>query len=125
MIDIKEKGYASYEDGRGALRGGAELSATAPPPQRSRPHSRCAHHPPPPHLPMTKPSRRNFALSGFAAAATLKADGTNRPLKYSEPPEARKLLVGCKFYVFVGDEQFGEQSSPLSLIPLHFPLPRV
>ncbi|KAI9508340.1 SMAD/FHA domain-containing protein, partial [Russula earlei] len=50
----------------------------------------------------------NFAPSGLLAAATntvRKADGTSTLLKYNEPPEARKPLVGWRLYVFKGDEQ--------------------
>ena len=35
------------------------------------------------------------------------ADGTSTLLKYNEPPEARKPLVGWQLYVFKGDEQLG------------------
>ncbi|KAH9060452.1 SMAD/FHA domain-containing protein [Lactarius vividus] len=33
------------------------------------------------------------------------ADGVSTLLKYNEPPEARKPLVGWRLYVFKGDEQ--------------------
>jgi len=33
------------------------------------------------------------------------ADGTSTLLKYNEPPEARKPLVGWRLYVFKGEEQ--------------------
>jgi hypothetical protein len=38
------------------------------------------------------------------------ADGTKTVLKYHEPPEARKPLVGWRLYVFKGSEQTGESS---------------
>ena len=111
MIGIEEKGYASHEDQRPSS---PTLASTFP----FRSPSAAA-------LPSEDKAKPDFALSGLLAAAMLKrADGTNTPLKYIEPPEARKLLVGWEFYVFKGDEQVGEQSSPI-LIPLHFPLPRV
>ncbi|KAI9465073.1 SMAD/FHA domain-containing protein, partial [Lactarius psammicola] len=50
----------------------------------------------------------NFAPSGLLAAATntvKNADGTSTLLKYNEPPEARKPIVGWRLYVFKGDEQ--------------------
>ncbi|KAH9080185.1 SMAD/FHA domain-containing protein, partial [Lactarius deliciosus] len=50
----------------------------------------------------------NFAPSGLLAAATntvKNADGTSTLLKYNEPPEARKPLVGWRLYVFKGEEQ--------------------
>jgi smad nuclear-interacting protein 1 len=43
-----------------------------------------------------------------AATNTVKnVDGTSTLLKYNEPPEARKPLVGWRLYVFKGDEQVG------------------
>ncbi|OBZ71301.1 Smad nuclear interacting protein 1 [Grifola frondosa] len=53
----------------------------------------------------TKP---NFAPSGLLAAATKTVkhgDGTSTVLKYHEPPEARKPVVGWRLYVFKGKEQ--------------------
>lgn len=52
----------------------------------------------------------NFNQSGLLAAATntvRSADGTATVLKYNEPPEARKPLVGWRLYVFKGKEQTG------------------
>jgi len=54
---------------------------------------------------MAKP---NFAPSGLLAAETntVKAvDGTSTVLKYNEPPEARKPVLGWRLYVFRGSEQ--------------------
>jgi smad nuclear-interacting protein 1 len=54
----------------------------------------------------------NFAPSGLLAAATntVKAsDGTSTILKYNEPPEARKPLLGWRLYVFKGSDQVGER----------------
>jgi smad nuclear-interacting protein 1 len=56
---------------------------------------------------MAKP---NFAPSGLLAAETntVKAvDGTSTVLKYNEPPEARKPVLGWRLYVFRGSEQLG------------------
>ena len=53
----------------------------------------------------------NFNQSGLLAAETNKvslADGTSTVLKYNEPPEARKPLVGWRLYIFKGKEQTGE-----------------
>jgi smad nuclear-interacting protein 1 len=53
-------------------------------------------------------SKPNFAPSGLLAAATntVKAvDGTSTVLKYNEPPEARKPILGWRLYVFKGSEQ--------------------
>ena len=54
----------------------------------------------------------NFGNSGLLAAATKTVktgEGKNVVLKYHEPPEARKPLVGWRLYVFKGKEQVGEQ----------------
>lgn len=53
----------------------------------------------------------NFAQSGLLAAETntVKAvDGTSTVLKYNEPPEARKPVLGWRLYVFKDTEQVGE-----------------
>ncbi|KIY72508.1 SMAD/FHA domain-containing protein, partial [Cylindrobasidium torrendii FP15055 ss-10] len=51
----------------------------------------------------------NFGNSGLLAAETntvQSQDGKNSTvLKYNEPPEARKPVVGWRLYVFQGDEQ--------------------
>ena len=55
-------------------------------------------------------SKPNFKPSGLLAAETntVKAsDGTATVLKYNEPPEARKPVVGWRLYVFKGQEQLG------------------
>jgi len=55
-------------------------------------------------------SKPNFAPSGLLAAATntvKAADGTSTVLKYNEPPEARKPMLGWRLYVFKGSEQVG------------------
>lgn len=56
----------------------------------------------------------NFSQSGLLAAETNKvklADGASTVLKYNEPPEARKPLIGWRLYVFKGKEQSGEQNN--------------
>ncbi|KAJ3982898.1 SMAD/FHA domain-containing protein [Lentinula detonsa] len=75
------------------------------------PHSR---HSPRPHSrsrsgsPLNK-GKPNFGASGLLAAETntvQSIDGKNSSvLKYNEPPEARKPLLGWRLYVFKGDEQ--------------------
>lgn len=53
----------------------------------------------------------NFGSSGLLAAATntvKNVDGSSTLLKYNEPPEARKPVVGWRLYVFKGSEQVGE-----------------
>ena len=96
-------------DRNGERGGSARRSAS---PQRSRPrshtHSRSASASAPPAEDKAKP---NFAPSGLLAAATntvKNADGTSTLLKYNEPPEARKPLVGWRLYVFKGEEQLGK-----------------
>ena len=52
----------------------------------------------------------NFGNSGLLAAATKTVktgEGKNVVLKYHEPPEARKPLLGWRLYVFKGSEQVG------------------
>ena len=107
----RERGGSGADERRGSPR----RRSASPPPRRSRPHSRsrspsaAASASPPEDK--TKP---NFAPSGLLAAATntvKKADGTSTLLKYNEPPEARKPLVGWRLYVFKGDEQVGERLS--------------
>ncbi|KAN0118591.1 SMAD/FHA domain containing protein [Russula decolorans] len=90
-------------------RGSSRRSAS---PRRSRPHSRSHSHsrsrsPSATSAPEDK-AKPNFAPSGLLAAATntvKNSDGTSTLLKYNEPPEARKPLVGWRLYVFKGDEQ--------------------
>jgi smad nuclear-interacting protein 1 len=94
---------------------------------RSRPHSRDrdrdrsrSESPAPTPAPEDK-GKPNFAASGLLAAATntvKNSDGTSTLLKYNEPPEARKPLVGWRLYVFKGDEQVG--ASLPSLSPCRF-----
>ncbi|TFK52481.1 SMAD/FHA domain-containing protein [Heliocybe sulcata] len=53
-------------------------------------------------------AKPNFNPSGLLAAATKTVehgDGTKTVLKYHEPPEARKPLLGWRLYVFKGKEQ--------------------
>jgi hypothetical protein len=37
------------------------------------------------------------------------ANGDSTVLKYNEPPEARKPVLGWRLYVFKGTEQVGER----------------
>ena len=55
-------------------------------------------------------AKLNFGSSGLLAAATKTVktgEGKDVVLKYHEPPEARKPLLGWRLYVFKGDEQVG------------------
>lgn len=65
--------------------------------------------------PRSKKVKPNFGNSGLLAAETntvQSVDGKNSTvLKYNEPPEARKPVVGWRLYVFKGDEQQGAPTS--------------
>jgi smad nuclear-interacting protein 1 len=53
-------------------------------------------------------AKPNFGPSGLLAAETntvKAADGTSTVLKYNEPPEARKPILGWRLYVFKDTEQ--------------------
>ncbi|KAJ7069640.1 smad nuclear interacting protein 1 [Mycena amicta] len=53
-------------------------------------------------------AKPDFKQSGLLAAETntvRAANGDSAVLKYNEPPEARKPVVGWRLYVFKGDEQ--------------------
>ncbi|KAI0289191.1 SMAD/FHA domain-containing protein [Russula brevipes] len=87
-------------------RKGTGFSRRSASPRRSRPHSRSRS--PSASAPPEDKAKPNFAPSGLLAAATntvKNTDGTSTLLKYNEPPEARKPLVGWRLYVFKGDEQ--------------------
>jgi len=101
---------------RGDERGSSRRSAS---PRRSRPHSRSRSRSRSPSAtsPPEDKAKPNFAPSGLLAAATntvKNSDGTSTLLKYNEPPEARKPLVGWRLYVFKGDEQVGARPPSFS-----------
>lgn len=55
-------------------------------------------------------AKPNFTPSGLLAAETNTVKATNGEstvLKYNEPPEARRPIVGWRLYVFKGEEQVG------------------
>jgi len=86
-------------------RGSSRRSAS---PRRSRPHSRSRSRSQSATSPPEDKTKPNFGPSGLLAAATntvKHSDGTSTLLKYNEPPEARRPLVGWRLYVFKGDEQ--------------------
>ena len=63
-------------------------------------------------------AKPNFGSSGLLAAATKTVkvgEGKNVVLKYHEPPEARKPLLGWRLYVFKGKEQVGKPIGESSL----------
>ena len=91
---------------RDGERGGSARRSASPRRSRPRSHSTSGSAPPP----VEDKAKPNFAPSGLLAAATntvKNADGTSTLLKYNEPPEARKPLVGWRLYVFKGEEQLG------------------
>lgn len=101
-------------------RGGSSRRSASP--RRSRPHSRSRSRSA--SAPPEDKAKPNFAPSGLLAAATntvKNADGTSTLLKYNEPPEARKPLVGWRLYVFKEGEQVGAYPY---LLPLPFSPPR-
>jgi smad nuclear-interacting protein 1 len=60
-----------------------------------------------------------------AATKTVKTgEGKNVVLKYHEPPEARKPLLGWRLYVFKGNEQVGLYSSFIQLSGIDDQSPR-
>lgn len=80
--------------------------SASPPSRSSRPRSRS----PSKEVDEYK-GKPNFAPSGLLAAATNTVrgtDGSSSVLKYNEPPEARKPVLGWRLYVFKGKEQLGE-----------------
>jgi len=118
--------YDSTRDGRSNWdRGPAGPSSSrrsaSPRPRSSRndserPRSRSGSKSPSPKEDKAKP---NFKPSGLLAAETntvKTADGkTSTVLKYNEPPEARKPILGWRLYVFKGSEQVGELQCGIAL----------
>jgi smad nuclear-interacting protein 1 len=100
-----------------APRYASRRNSRSPPPRSSRPRSRSRSRTK--HDDNDDEERKkeedklkpNFNRSGLLAAETKTvkhADGTNTVLKYHEPPEARKPMLGWRLYVFKGSEQVGE-----------------
>lgn len=92
---------------RDTSRGGPSRRSASPPPRAAPSRSRSAVSRSKSPEDKAKP---NFAPSGLLAAATKTVehkDGTKTVLKYHEPPEARKPVVGWRLYVFKGQEQVG------------------
>lgn len=102
-----ERGRDDGRDRAGPSRRSASPRARSSRPRSTRRSSAAASRSPPP-MDKAKP---NFAPSGLLAADTntvLGADGKKTVLKYNEPPEARKPVLGWRLYVFKGAEQVGE-----------------
>lgn len=100
----RERGY---QNGGSSSRRSASPRSRSSRPRSERPRSTSGSRSPPP-IDKAKP---NFAPSGLLAAETntVKAvDGNSTVLKYNEPPEARKPVLGWRLYVFKGSEQVGE-----------------
>jgi len=100
----RDRGRDDDRDRAGPSRRSASPRDRPSRPRSSRPHSAAASRSPTP-IDKAKP---NFAPSGLLAAATNTvrgADGKNTVLKYNEPPEARKPVLGWRLYVFKGAEQ--------------------
>lgn len=115
----RERDRERYRDGaRHADRGGSSRRSASPRPSRprsakDRSRSRSGSQSPS----AVDKSKPNFAPSGLLAAATntvKAADGTSTVLKYNEPPEARKPILGWRLYVFKGSEQVGTLAYSIS-----------
>ncbi|KAL4065921.1 SMAD FHA domain-containing protein [Scleroderma citrinum] len=104
----RRRDYERRSTRRSASPGGRprSRSPTRPTPtsrRRSRSHSNS-----PSSAPLEDKAKPNFNRSGLLAAATNTVkltDGTSTVLKYNEPPEARKPLLGWRLYVFKGEDQ--------------------
>lgn len=125
-MDSRDRGYgrARDEERRGSererrdddrdSRPATTSRRSASPARKSRSQSRRSDRDPRSKSKSADPedkAKPNFNPSGLLAAATKTvkhADGTGTVLKYHEPPEARKPLVGWRLYVFKGKEQVGE-----------------
>ncbi|TFY66438.1 hypothetical protein EVG20_g4646 [Dentipellis fragilis] len=84
-------------------RGGSSRRSASPPSRRPPSPSQAEGSAPP-----EDKAKPNFGASGLLAAETntvRKVDGVSTVLKYNEPPEARKPVVGWRLYVFKGSEQ--------------------
>ncbi|KAJ4491546.1 SMAD/FHA domain-containing protein [Lentinula edodes] len=92
----RDKDY--YESQRSSRR-----RSESPHSRSSRPRSRSRSKSP------VNKAKPNFGASGLLAAETntvQSIDGKNSTvLKYNEPPEARKPVLGWRLYVFKGEEQ--------------------
>ncbi|KAJ7189860.1 smad nuclear interacting protein 1 [Mycena pura] len=91
---------------RGPDRGLLARRSASPRQRSSRPRSRS--HPRSRSPSPASKAKADFKPSGLLAAETntvRAANGDSTVLKYNEPPEARKPVLGWRLYVFKGDEQ--------------------
>lgn len=94
--------------------GPSSRRSASPPSRSSRPHSerpRSFSRSRSRSVSPLNKAKPNFAPSGLLAAETntvRAANGDGTVLKYNEPPEARKPVLGWRLYVFKGSEQVGE-----------------
>lgn len=99
------------EKDRDRDRAGPSSRRSASPPRRSSHAPSGSRSPSAVDKDLEAKMKPNFGSSGLLAAATntvKNADGSSTLLKYNEPPEARKPVVGWRLYVFKGSEQVGE-----------------
>ncbi|KJA23170.1 hypothetical protein HYPSUDRAFT_39944 [Hypholoma sublateritium FD-334 SS-4] len=111
----RERDRARYDSGRDRDRDGdrdrsgrGSRRSASPAARRSQPREEGRAESPGEVDPIAEKAKPNFAPSGLLAAETntVKAvDGSSTVLKYNEPPEARKPVVGWRLYVFKDDEQ--------------------
>ncbi|KAF8908986.1 SMAD/FHA domain-containing protein [Gymnopilus junonius] len=108
----RERDRQRYEGGRdrdvdpSSSRAGRR--SASPRTRNLRPRDRGSHSASPAVQSPSDKAKPNFAPSGLLAAETntVKAvDGTSTVLKYNEPPEARKPVLGWRLYVFKDAEQ--------------------
>jgi smad nuclear-interacting protein 1 len=110
----RERPRSDYDRG-GSGRAGPSRRSASPPRSRNnqseRPRSNSRSRSPSPDEKEKNKGKPNFKPSGLLAAETntvKSADGkTSSVLKYNEPPEARKPVLGWRLYVFKGKEQVG------------------
>ncbi|KAF9241187.1 smad nuclear interacting protein 1 [Melanogaster broomeanus] len=100
----RERGRDNSRERAGPSRRSASPTRPSSERRSARPRSGSRSRPASP-VDKAKP---NFKPSGLLAAATntvKAADGTSTVLKYNEPPEARKPVLGWRLYVFKGSDQ--------------------
>ncbi|KAF9485850.1 SMAD/FHA domain-containing protein [Pholiota conissans] len=107
----RERDRGRYDSGRERDIGNASSRShrrSASPPARGSRGREVGSQSPSQDVSAEDKSKPNFAPSGLLAAETntVKAvDGSSTVLKYNEPPEARKPIVGWRLYVFKDAEQ--------------------
>lgn len=108
--------------GYGTSAGPSSRRSASPRSRPSRPHSERPRSSSRSRSRSVSPANKakpNFAPSGLLAAETntvKAANGDSTVLKYNEPPEARKPVLGWRLYVFKGSEQLGEHFHCIAIL---------